>query len=182
MSECSVNFATFLLHSAFTFITVVVLICNKCYVARDSISPYLSRWVGHSYRWTLLSLVMLCAIASLGEGILTDWLRLDTGEAQLQFYLPSSLAFLASFMSLVYYQHAEKWRAPRMLWLLLGYWLCCIAVYGLRIGLLFQENVDTSVMVLWISLVTTAFYFIMLILEVYVIVTKVIVYTNVPLI
>ena len=168
-NECMVNFATFILHLIFVIIALVILLWRRwcCIFYRDTNSQHLTRWPGHICRWIVTTLLLVCALASIAEGILTEMVRQDDGNPQLQFYLPGCMLFIAIIVSLIYYQFTERWQAPRMTWLLLMYWVFCIISNVWRITLLVRENVVFDAAVLWITVVQAVFFIILLGLELY---------------
>ncbi|XP_072031468.1 ATP-binding cassette sub-family C member 9-like [Amphiura filiformis] len=174
MTECTVNFAAFLLHLLFVIIACLVLIWRRwCCVFRDVTLPYLIKWPGHNTRWILSFLLVVLAIASLGEGILTEMARKEPSP-QLQFYLPACLLLIATIVSVLYYQLTENWKSPGLLWLLLAYWFFCIIINIMRITHLFQENVaGIDAAILWITVLLLVSYVLLLVLELNLVTLKV---------
>ncbi|XP_072031472.1 ATP-binding cassette sub-family C member 9-like isoform X1 [Amphiura filiformis] len=168
MSECTVNFAAFLLHLLFVIIACLVLIWRRWWcVFREVTSPYLIKWPGHNTRWVLSFILVVLAFASLGEGILTEMARKEPSP-QLQFYLPACLLLIATIISMLYYQLAENWKSPGLLWLLLAYWFFCFVINVVRITHLLQENVaGIDAAVLWIAVLMLVSYILLLVLEVH---------------
>ena len=172
--ECVINADTVLLHLLFIITAFLILLLSRCccvnYRKPSQLTP---RWPGHIYRWIMAISLLLCALASIAEGILTEMARNEGGNPQLQFYLPGCMLVIAIAASLMYYQFAERWQAPRMNWLLLMYWLFCIIMNVWRICILIGEHklpggpgvLDTAVF--WITVVKTAFFALLLMLELY---------------
>ena len=183
--ECTSHFSTCLLHLIFVITAFTFLLLKRCWRFRRYNSQYILciRWPGHICRWLVSFLLLICALASIAEGLLTEMVRQVDCKPQPQFYLPGCMLFIAVIVSLIYYQFAERWQSPRLNWLLLLYWLLCITFNVWQIILLLREDgvitegidlysvIDTAV--LWIAVVQTVLFTVLLLLEFYVICVKV---------
>ncbi len=170
MSECSVNFAAFLLHLIFVIVAPLVLLCKRwCFVFDKVTSPYILRWPGHMTRWIVTSLMIVLALSSLGEGFLTEMARKES-NTQMQFYLPPCLLLIATIVALYYYTLAERWTSPALLWLLLAYWFFCLIVTLMKLTFLIRDNAaGTGVAIFWITIIMLIFYVCLLVLELHLI-------------
>ena len=183
--ECTIHFNSCLLHIVFVITAFMVLLLKRCWRFRRHNSQYILciRWPGHICRWLVSFLLSICALASIAEGLLTEMVRQEGGKPQPQFYLPGCMLFIAIIVSLTYYQFAERWQSPHLNWLLIPYWLLCITFNVWQIILLVREDgditegidlysvIDTAV--LWITVVQTVLFIVLLLLEFYVTCVKV---------
>ena len=173
LSECLLNIFACFLHLVFLMVACLVVIWIRwCCVFHRVTRKFLIRWPGHIQRCLLTFILLLCAFASLGEGLLTELVRKQGGNTQLQFYLPSCFLSLATVTSLIFYLLIEKWRTPGWGWLLVVYWLSCIGVNVARMTFLIQ-TAAIGVTTLWITVVLTAVYLALLVLELNLIAVKV---------
>ena len=141
LNNCFVNLIDSAFQLAFIFIFLSILFIKRLKWKPCKRSRYLLIWPGHFCRWTLTLLLLVLCIASIAEGILSHLVRQNQNETTPQLYLPASFLLIATVTSLVYYQLAEIWRTPCMCWILIGYWIICLATGGIRIATFYQEAV-----------------------------------------
>lgn len=165
INNCFVNLIDSALQVAFIFIFLLILIIKRLRWKPCKQPRFLLIWPGHFLRWTLTFLQLVLCIASIAEGILSHLVRQNQNETTPQLYLPASLLLIATITSLVYYQLAEIWRTPGMCWILIGYWVICLATGGIRIAMFHEEAVPLDTTALWITILMTVIQVVLLLVE-----------------
>eukprot|EP00058_Branchiostoma_floridae_P020303 XP_002605793.1 hypothetical protein BRAFLDRAFT_58591 [Branchiostoma floridae] len=97
-----------------------------------------SSWLhypGHSLRWSLTVLLLFILSCEIAEGLLSD---LHSTASYLQLYIPSGVTFVATLVTAVYYHNVEMSNFPKLLLLLLGYWVIAIIMRILKLWNLYR--------------------------------------------
>ncbi|XP_071499116.1 ATP-binding cassette sub-family C member 8-like [Diadema antillarum] len=144
-SACEVNTCIALTQASFIVLFSAVLLCFRhcsLYGKQPQSKYYVFRLPGHVTRWILTFIILVVDLLMIAEGVLTNGIHKQYGfPNQPHLYIPAALLTVSSVMSLVYYHMMEKWRADKMILLLLLYWLSSLVsvmlklVYLSRLGL-----------------------------------------------
>ncbi|XP_019621129.1 PREDICTED: ATP-binding cassette sub-family C member 9-like [Branchiostoma belcheri] len=97
-----------------------------------------SSWLhypGHSLRWSLTVLLLFFLSCEIAEGLLSD---MHSTASYLQLYIPSGVTFVATLVTAVYYHNVEMSNFPKLLLLLLGYWVIAIIMRILKLWNLYR--------------------------------------------
>ncbi|XP_062404090.1 ATP-binding cassette sub-family C member 8 [Sardina pilchardus] len=91
-----------------------------------------STWLhfpGHNLRWILTFILLFVLVCEIAEGIVSDGF---TQSHHLHLYMPSALGFMAAITSIVYYHNIETSNFPKLLLVLLVYWVLAFVTKTLK--------------------------------------------------
>ena len=135
----------------------VLIILNK---SRFGASGPWVHYPGHNLRWLLTFILVVVNFAEILEGVISD-----IGGTHLHLFLPDVLSLLAAICTIAYYHNAEQWNSPRLLILLLLYWIGAIGVKSLKaVNLIILEVPNDSARALLTGLVLVI-YLLLFIIE-----------------
>ncbi|XP_078599462.1 ATP-binding cassette sub-family C member 9-like isoform X2 [Branchiostoma floridae x Branchiostoma japonicum] len=125
-----------------------------------------SSWLhypGHSLRWSLTVLLLFILSCEIAEGLLSD---LHSTASYLQLYIPSGVTFVATLVTAVYYHNVEMSNFPKLLLLLLGYWVIAIIMRILKLWNLYVQGLNAAHLRLDLNWLIVAIYFLYICIEV----------------
>ncbi|XP_078680321.1 ATP-binding cassette sub-family C member 9-like isoform X2 [Branchiostoma floridae x Branchiostoma belcheri] len=131
-----------------------------------------SSWLhypGHSLRWSLTVLLLFFLSCEIAEGLLSD---MQSTASYLQLYIPSGVTFVATLVTAVYYHNVEMSNFPKLLLLLLGYWVIAIIMRILKLWNLYVQGLNALHLRLDLNWLIVAIYFLYICIEINFLVQK----------
>ncbi|XP_019616773.1 PREDICTED: ATP-binding cassette sub-family C member 8-like [Branchiostoma belcheri] len=131
-----------------------------------------SSWLhypGHSLRWSLTVLLLFFLSCEIAEGLLSD---MHSTASYLQLYIPSGVTFVATLVTAVYYHNVEMSNFPKLLLLLLGYWVIAIIMRILKLWNLYVQGLNALHLRLDLNWLIVAIYFLYICIEINFLVQK----------
>ncbi|XP_063053419.1 ATP-binding cassette sub-family C member 8 [Engraulis encrasicolus] len=128
-----------------------------------------STWLhfpGHSMRWILTFILLFVLVCEIAEGIVSDGV---TQSHHLHLYMPSALGFMAAITSIVYYHNIETSNFPKLLLVLLVYWVLAFVTKTLKFAKYTEHSVGMRQLRFCITGLLSVLYGLLLAVEIQVI-------------
>ncbi|XP_061773746.1 ATP-binding cassette sub-family C member 8 isoform X1 [Nerophis ophidion] len=102
-----------------------------------------STWLhfpGHNLRWLLTFVLLFVLVCEIAEGVVSDGFRFSQSN-HLHLYMPAGLAFMAGITSIVYYHNIETSNFPKLLLVLLIYWVLTFIMKTIKFAKYTQHGI-----------------------------------------
>ncbi|XP_077453513.1 ATP-binding cassette sub-family C member 8 [Stigmatopora argus] len=128
-----------------------------------------STWLhfpGHDLRWLLTFVLLFILVCEIAEGVVSDGF---SQSLHLHLYMPAGLAFMAGITSIVYYHNIETSNFPKLLLVLLIYWLLAFMMKTIKFAKYTQHGIGPGQLRYCITCLLVLLYGLLLAVEINVI-------------
>ncbi|XP_078584948.1 ATP-binding cassette sub-family C member 9-like [Branchiostoma floridae x Branchiostoma japonicum] len=156
-------------HAYIALVAMVTGIAYCCRGRSDCVTPW-SHYSGHTPRWLLSLLLLLCYMCSIGEGAIS---ASNSEQPWPYLYVPSILGLVATLLSIVLYNTWEtgNYRVPLLS--LLVYWLGIGGLQGWNVWRMVHAGFAGDLYLrFYITILIAVAYVLLLGIELYLLLTK----------
>jgi hypothetical protein len=173
-NKCFVDVMNIIPHGLFIVTSIFILIAW-----RESIVGRLKAktWVHfrcHSIRWILTLFLILINAIEIAEGFVSDYI--DPDSANYHVIVPPCFSLVSTILTIVLYHNIEMFNSPRVLLILIPYWISACGLKLLKAFSLYVTGIAPEHLRLWITWAVVLIYGALILVELVVLFTQVSLY------
>ncbi|XP_060582748.1 ATP-binding cassette sub-family C member 9-like [Ruditapes philippinarum] len=169
-NKCFVDVMNIIPHGLFIVTSIFILIAW-----RESIVGRLKAktWVHfrcHSIRWILTLFLILINAIEIAEGFVSDYI--DPDSANYHVIVPPCFSLVSTILTIVLYHNIEMFNSPRVLLILIPYWISACGLKLLKAFSLYVTGIAPEHLRLWITWAVVLIYGALILVELVVLFTQ----------